>query len=338
MHVRDVLEVEAVEIRAEGGVGLVLRSLLQPADLVRREAAGIERVELAGLEGLDLRRPVHDDLPVYPRERDVVCIAPVLVLHEVDRGVVLPRLELEGPVGDDVPRLRPAVAELLDRRTMHREERGVAHLLHEPGLCGGQVHLERARIDRLDPDLVAKRGAVLLASVVFGGADDSVELIRVVSGELGRDSPLPGPLEVLGRHRVTVGPLPIAPEVEGDSLAVLAHVPALRQAGHRLQVVPQQHEGIHDVEEDVGRRHVRGEPRVERRRLGSPADRDRLLPRRTSRRARRAAPPPPPQPAAARTAAAASAEQSESRFWFHAGPPSMWSSYRTRRARSDGTR
>ena len=87
---------------------------LQAGDLVGRKAAGIERVHLAGLESLHLRRPVDDDLAVHTRERDVFSPAPRLVLHEVDRGVVLPGLELERAVRDDVVRIGPAIAVLFD--------------------------------------------------------------------------------------------------------------------------------------------------------------------------------------------------------------------------------
>jgi hypothetical protein len=190
---------------------------------------------------------------------------------------VLPRIELERPVGDDVVRVRPPVSVLLDGRPVHRQERVVAHLLHEPRLRGGQVDDERAVVGRLDADLVRERVAALLARVVVGCADDAVELVRVVGGEVGRDRPLPGPFEVLGGDGVAVRPLPVPTEMEGDGLPAVGHVPALGEARDRLQIVAQLHERVHDVEQDVGRGHVRREARIERRRLGPPRDRDHLV-------------------------------------------------------------
>jgi hypothetical protein len=277
VHVGQVLEVEAVVVRPECGVRLVLRGLLEACDLVRRQAARVERVHLAGLERLHPRRPVDDDLAVHARQRDVGGIAPVIPLHEVDGCVVLPRLELERAVGDDVLRIRPAVAELFDRGAVDGQERRVAHLLDEPGLRRRQQHLEGRVVESLDADLVGERLAVLLAGVVVGGADDPVKLVRVVRGQLGGDRPLPGVLEVLGRDRVAVRPLPVGAEVERDGLPILAHVPALRQARHRLQVIAELHQRIHDVQEDVGGGRVGRETRVERRRLGPPPDRDDLV-------------------------------------------------------------
>ena len=97
---------------------------------------------------------------------------------------MLPGLELERAVGDDVLRIGPAVAVLLDGRPVNGQEGVVAHLLHEPRLRGGQLHLEGPVVQSLDADRVAQRVAVLLAGVVVGGADDSVELVRVVGGQL----------------------------------------------------------------------------------------------------------------------------------------------------------
>ena len=141
-----------------------------------------------------------------PLEGDVVGVTPVGVLDEVDLGLVLPRLEHERAVGDDVLRVRPVVAELLDRRLVDRQEQVVRDLLDEPRLLRGQLDLERVVVDRRDRDLVAERVAVLLAAVVFGGALDPVELVGVVGRELGVERPLPRVLEVLRRHRVAVRP------------------------------------------------------------------------------------------------------------------------------------
>ena len=55
------------------------------------------------------------------------------------------------------------VAELLDRRLVHRQERVVRGLPDEPGLLRGQLDLERVVVDGGDADLVGERVAVVLA-------------------------------------------------------------------------------------------------------------------------------------------------------------------------------
>ena len=211
VHVRDVLDVEAVDVGAEGRVLLVVLGLLDLGDLLGRQVR--VDVDLAGLVRLDGRRRVVDHAPVHARERDAVGVAPLLVLDQVDAVVVLPRLELERTVRDDVRGLGPLRAELLDRRPVHGEERRVRGLLDEPRLRGGQLDLQRLVVDRVDPDLLGERVAALLAAVVVLRADDAVELVGVVGGELGRDRPLPRVLEVLGGDRVAVRPRPVGPEV-----------------------------------------------------------------------------------------------------------------------------
>ncbi len=95
------------------------------------------------------------------------------------------------------------------------------HLLHEPRLRRGELHLQGRVVERLDPDLVAHRGTARLARVVFGRADDPEELIRVVRREIRRDRALPGPFEVVRRDGVAVRPASVVPQVEGHGLAVL---------------------------------------------------------------------------------------------------------------------
>src|SRR3954464_3084206 len=116
---------------------------------------------------------------------------------------------------------------------MDGEERRVADLLDEPRLRRRQLHLEGRVVEGLDADLVGERLTALLTGVVVGGADDSVELVRVVRGELGRDRSLPRVLEILCGDRVAVRPLSVGAEVEGDGLSILARLPALREARHR---------------------------------------------------------------------------------------------------------
>ena len=56
--------------------------------------------------------------------------------------------QLEQAVGDDVARLRPVLAVLLNRGLVHRNERGVRQLLDEP----------RLRRRQGDPQLVSAEG------------------------------------------------------------------------------------------------------------------------------------------------------------------------------------
>ena len=186
LDVSDVLDVEPVVVGAETRVLLVLGRLLQPGDLVRRQAL-VEHVDLAGLERLHRGRAVGDHAAVDARQLDVGGVAPAVPLDQVDVGVVLPRLELERPVRDDVRRLGPLVAELLDGLLIDREERRVRRLLDEPRLRARQLDLEGRVVDGLDAHLVLQRVAVVLlgiAAVVLLRADDAVELVRVVGAEL----------------------------------------------------------------------------------------------------------------------------------------------------------
>ena len=61
----------------------------------------------------------------------------------------------------------------------------VRSLLDEPRLLGGQLDLQGKVVDRGHHDLVTERCAVRLTAVVFGGALDPAELVRVA----GRPAP-----------------------------------------------------------------------------------------------------------------------------------------------------
>ena len=208
---------------------------------------------------------------------DVRRVAPLVPLDEVDARVVLPRLELERAVRDDVRGLRPLLTELLDRRTVDSQERVVCELLDEPWLRRRQRDLERAVIDRVDADVVGHRRAVGLAAVVLLCALNAVELVGVVGRELRRDRALPRPFVVLGRHGVAVRPLAVLAEGDGDGLAVLRDLPALGEVRDRIEVLIEHDQRVHDVGQDVARRRVARQARVERRRLGPPVDGDDLL-------------------------------------------------------------
>ena len=179
---------------------------------------------------------------------------------------------LNGPVGHDVLRLRPLVAVLRHRRLVDGQERVVRHLLDEPRLRRGQRDLEAVLPDRLDPDLVLQRVAVRLArvaAVVGLGALDPVELVRVVRTELRRDRPQPREHVVRGGDRLAVRPLHGRVQLDVDDLAL--DRPAGGRARKRLQLRrgAELHERLHEVQDDVGRRRVGCETRVERRRLSA---------------------------------------------------------------------
>ena len=139
---------------------------------------------------------VLDDPPRDLLDVDAIRTAPLLPLRQRDRLVVLPVRQPVGPVRDDVPGLGPAPAERLRGRAVNRQERHVCDLGDEPRLRARQLHLERALVERLDTDLVAEPGAVLLAAVVLGGTHDPVELVGVARGKLRVEDALPGVLEV----------------------------------------------------------------------------------------------------------------------------------------------
>ena len=191
-------------------------------------------------------------------------------------GLVIPRLEHEGAVGDDVLGVRPVVAELLDGRLVDREERVVRDLPEEPGLLRRQLHLERVVVHGGDGDLVGERRTVGLAAVVLRRALDAIELVRVVGRQLGAERPLPGVHEVLGGDRIAVRPRRVLVEVERDGGPV--DLPAVSRDGLGLERVGiQLHERVHQGQDDVRRRRVRGLARIERRRLGAPGDAEHLL-------------------------------------------------------------
>jgi hypothetical protein len=183
VDVGDVLQVEPVVRGPETRIELVLRRVLQPRDLRRRKLL-VEDIDLAGLERLNCRRPVHDDPALDARELHVGRVTPVRILHERDRSARLSVLHLEGPVRDDVLRARPALTELLDGLLVHRQENMVRGLLDEPRLDGRESHSQRPVVDGLDADLVAERIAVLLALVVLGRALDPEQLVAVVTRQL----------------------------------------------------------------------------------------------------------------------------------------------------------
>jgi hypothetical protein len=167
---------------------------------------------------------------------------------------VLPGLELERAVGDDVRRLGPLVAELVDGLLVHGQERVVRGLLHEPRLRRRQLDLEGLVVDRGHADFVAQGGAVVLLRVTGGvlvRTDDAGELVRVVRSQLGRDGALPRVLEVTGHDRIAVRPLESIAKDEGDGLAVLARLEALGRGGHGIEILVELDERVHDVEQDV---------------------------------------------------------------------------------------
>ena len=143
----------------------------------------------------------------------------------------------------------------------------MSDLLDEPRLLGGQLDLQGVVVDRGHHDLVTERCAVRRTAVVFGGALDPAELVRVTGSELRVERALPRILEVCGRHRVAVGPRPVLTEMEGDQRAL--DVPRLCES--RLGLERVRVELDDQVEQDVRRRRVLGDARVECRRIGPQA-------------------------------------------------------------------
>ena len=91
---------------------------------------------------------------------------------------------------------------------------------------------QRVRVRRRQADLV-EAGEALVEAL---GALDEVEQVRVVRAERGREHALPGGDEVLGRHRVPVGPAGARAEEERVGQLVGGHVPALGDPRDGVQV------------------------------------------------------------------------------------------------------
>ena len=227
VHVRDVLDVQAVVVRPERVVLVVLGRVLEARDLVRRQRGG--DVDLAGLEGLHGGRAVGDHPAVDALEADLVGVTPVGVLDEVDASSRAASVaSLNGPsvtMFFASVHLSPncSTAFLLTARndvwatcwTNH----GCGEVSLTCSVCGSSA---------LTPTLSLQRVAVRLAGVVLLRADDAEELVRVVGRELGRDRPLPRVLEVVRGHRIAVRPAPVRAELERDGLAAVDSLPALR--------------------------------------------------------------------------------------------------------------
>ncbi len=211
------------------------RVVAQPLEVARLQRRDIELVVLvrqgAGLPGDDRDRDLV--------QRHVLGAEEVLVLPEHHDLVVVPGLEREGPVADEVGGLRPLVAVLLDRAPVGGQGGEVGREHREVAARPLECHLQRPVALGHHADL---GGIGHFALVERLGALDVVEEARV--GVLARrvHLALPRPLEVLGRTRRAVRPLGVLADGEGPHRAVRVGRDLLGDVGDGLEVDVELHE------------------------------------------------------------------------------------------------
>ena len=221
---RDVLGVlQRVELRR----GEVVQQI--DVTLDQRGLGGVDVVELDVLQLVDLGRAAP--VVLVRRQLDVLAL---LVVGEDERSVADDRVAGGGVVGElaDVGDALPHV--LRHDRHVQREHGGLR-------LLGGDH--QRVVVGRADLGEVGHEVAVRGGRVGIGH--------HQVEGER----------RVLGRHRLSVGPLDVVPDVERPGQAVRRVRPAVGQRGHRglrLLVVGGQELVHHPADVRAGREH-RGE-------------------------------------------------------------------------------
>ncbi|MNH07971.1 hypothetical protein D3C79_673740 [compost metagenome] len=198
-------------------------------------------------------RRLRDDLQVDHLVQHRMGIVPVVGIALGDQALVRgPLLECEGAVGDDVARLDPLMAKLLDDRLGRREGGVVGQGLQEEGDRVFQGDLQGVGIDRLD----AERLWCLFALDDVTGVDHAGQLDEpgVVGGVLGVGRPLPA-IDVIGRgDRLAVGPLGLGSELEGVDCAGAVQLVTERARGSQLAVAVQAIESLEQIVDDVAAR------------------------------------------------------------------------------------
>ena len=179
----------------------------EPEDFLRGPRVGLEPLQVRGLQTrqVDLvvlirehARRDRDDRSGHLLERDVLGAEEVLVLLQDDGLVVLPRVQHEGPVADDVRGLRPLVAVFLDRATVTRQRGLIGRQDREVAARPFERHLERPVVLRPNADL-ARVGHLLLVECL--AVLDVVEEGCVGRRGRGIELPLERVLEIARRAR-----------------------------------------------------------------------------------------------------------------------------------------
>jgi hypothetical protein len=192
---------------------------------------------------------------------------PVLVVLDHEHVLLrLPLLEDVGAVGDNVTRLGPVVAVLVDGPLRERPEGIVRRHVDEVGRRPEKGVLERVVVDRLDADVVEI--GVLAGVEGIGALDHHGGHVGVIGGGGGIENALHGVDEVAGRDRMPVGPLGLA-QLEGDGEPVGADRVGLgdariAQVGFRVVL----HEPFEQAEVHIRGGHVAQERRIYRRLRG----------------------------------------------------------------------
>ena len=163
----------------------------------------------------------------------------MLVLLEHELLAVLPGLERERPVADDVGRLGPLVAVLLHRRAVGRKCREIGAQHGEVAPRSFEGDLERPVVLGLHPHVLRVRS---LLHVERLGALDVVEVARVWIGAGRIHLTLPRPLEIARGARRAVRPSRVLADLERPDGAVLVRGDLARHVWHRLEVRGELHE------------------------------------------------------------------------------------------------
>ena len=213
------------------GAGIVL----QPLEVGRLQRGQVELVVLVGQGARGHGMIGMIDLV----EGHVLGAEEVLVLPEHHDLVVLPRLEHEGAVADDVGGLRPLVAELLDGRPVAGQRRQVRGQHREVAAGPLQGHLERPVVLGPDADLPGIGDLLLVERL---GVLDVVEKRRVRRGRGRVELALPGVLEVPRGAGAAVRPLRVLADGERPHRAVRIRRHLAGHVGHRLEVDGALHE------------------------------------------------------------------------------------------------
>ncbi len=228
-------QVPGAGIRVLEDVLLHARITLQLLQVARLEPRQVQLVVLVGKRARLHGNDRNDGL----LHVHVLGAEEVGILPEHHLLVVLPLLQDEGAVGDDVGGFGPLVAMLLDgapvrgqRRQVRREDREVASRPLERDLKSPVVL-------RLDADLVAIGDLLLVEGFAVL---DVVEEGGIGRLGLGVELALPRPLEVAGAHRRVVGPPAILADGERPDRTVLVALDLGGQVRLRHELGVEHHE------------------------------------------------------------------------------------------------
>ena len=243
-------------------LALERRIPLNPGDVLRGQAG--HEVDLIRLEGPELR---GTDIAGGDRHLDMLdrrFLAAVIGIGVHGDGLIVdPGGQLVGPVGDDILRRDPFVAELLDDRLRHRRQIGQRQLGAELRRQARRHDLERIVAGRLDADFAEIRD---LAFVVVIGILDVAQEDGDLASRLRLEDALPGIYPIGGGDGLAIRPFVVRVEGDGPSAAVRRELDALGLLHREAAVLVQPRQRLEQLRVDEDRK-VRGEVRIHVARL-----------------------------------------------------------------------